>query len=355
MSMVAKIVKALGGKVDVQSEKDVGTLVTVTVPLDMSYRSTDTSMQVKQQPLLSLSSRPLSMDFLGPSVLQEGNLDKNAAARSTQLTAIFKTVSELNIAINPPAWTLSNGTDLAMVFESDVPHVIDILQAPQEPKGHAGLSVLDLLRSKPLLVICRDYMSLRRMKGGLLGPLLNKHVEYVAQPCGPERLTRAIRTCLASSVGATASTGKLVAATTSQISTPRPILTSRATQQRDVRWLRNTPTTAFLRPQTELSQASSEDSASKRATELAKLSLQNKHSPSIPKPQLVDTTSEYPFPNTPTKRTTSDKAINSAVRTGNAKTRYGGSSTITQPELSLLLVDDNVRISNPTLRKRQYL
>ncbi|KAH0152847.1 hypothetical protein KCU67_g9706, partial [Aureobasidium melanogenum] len=48
------------------------------------------------------------------------------------------------------------------------------------------------LRNKPVIVLCKDYISARILKGSRIEQLVHGRVEYVAQPCGPNRLASII-------------------------------------------------------------------------------------------------------------------------------------------------------------------
>ncbi|KAG9676385.1 hypothetical protein KCU99_g2782, partial [Aureobasidium melanogenum] len=193
MSMVAKIVKNLGGHIDVQSKKDVGTTVSVTMPLDV--KGSGDAQRIHDR---TLSSGPtmISMHCLGFAPTEPLREKTIMAGRDFQIETLRKTCRQLNVMVSPSSWSAPNGFDLAMVTEEDVPELLRLLQPTLTRTPHAGPDTIRAIRTKPLLVICRNCRSRRELKESALNQLVHGHVEYVSQPCGPRKLAAAIRRCL---------------------------------------------------------------------------------------------------------------------------------------------------------------
>ena len=193
MSMVAKIVKNLGGHIDVQSKKDVGTTVSVTLPLDV--RGSGDAQRIHNR---TLSSGPnmISMHCLGFAPVDSYREKSIMAGRDFQIETLRKTCRQLNVMVSPSSWSASSDFDLAMVTEEDVPELLRILQPTLVRTPHAGPDAIRAIRTNPLLVICRNCRSRRELKASALNQLVHGHIEYVAQPCGPRKLAAAIRRCL---------------------------------------------------------------------------------------------------------------------------------------------------------------
>lgn len=197
MSMVGKIVKGLGGEIKVQSEKDRGTIVSVTVPLEVSPYDKKLAVEELQRTTTASHLPTILVDFLGyPLQEGSGSLDN---AHKLQISTLRKTCKEsLNLFVPLPSWALSTDATLALILETDAPQLLRLLQS--EPIDPSEVAALDLIRSRPLVVICKNYLSARRLKASPIVQLLHGKVEYVSQPCGPERLGSAFRNCLDSVV-----------------------------------------------------------------------------------------------------------------------------------------------------------
>ncbi|KAI5248512.1 hypothetical protein E4T43_01427 [Aureobasidium subglaciale] len=193
MSMVAKIVKNLGGHIDVQSKKDVGTTVAVTMPLDV--RGAGDAQRIHSR---TLSSGPnmISMQCLGFAPTEQYREKTIMAGRDFQIETLRKTCRQLNVMLSPSSWSSPSSFDLAMVTEEDVPELLRLLQPSLVKTPHTGTDTTQQLRTKPLLVICKNCRSRRDLKESALNQLVHGHIEYVAQPCGPRKLAAAIRRCL---------------------------------------------------------------------------------------------------------------------------------------------------------------
>ncbi|KAG9980005.1 hypothetical protein KCU98_g8425, partial [Aureobasidium melanogenum] len=98
MSMVAKIVKTLGGHIDVQSKKDVGTTVSVTMPLDV--KGSGDAQRIHDR---TLSSGPtmISMHCLGFAPTEPHREKTIMAGRDFQIETLRKSCRQLNVMVSP--------------------------------------------------------------------------------------------------------------------------------------------------------------------------------------------------------------------------------------------------------------
>ncbi|KAI4850689.1 hypothetical protein E4T45_05393 [Aureobasidium sp. EXF-8846] len=192
MSMVARIVKGWKGKIDVRSTKGQGSVVSVTMPMKLTHRPKSTDLDGSVSPTDVLSD--LSVQVMG---LPEVD-DRNAitTGRYQQLTAFSKMCSGMGMHTSGPSWQSSDRTDFAVVAEYDLQHLTEMLVSPRINQSTEEKTAITSLRAKPIVVLCRDYISARNMKGSKIEHLVRGRVEYVAQPCGPNRLTAVIKRIL---------------------------------------------------------------------------------------------------------------------------------------------------------------
>jgi hypothetical protein len=196
MNMVAKIVKAMGGTIKVQSAKNEGTMVTVTMPLEISKYDKKLAADELGRTANAFALPALNISFLGrPSAKDRNVMDD---AHRLQVSMLQNTCSDcLNITLPVPCWELSDSAAFAMILEADVPQLQRLLEADAaEFTDPTELEARDLMRGKPLVVICRDYISVRRLKASPLISLMRAKVECISQPCGPKRLAAAFQKCL---------------------------------------------------------------------------------------------------------------------------------------------------------------
>jgi hypothetical protein len=196
MNMVAKIIKAMGGTIKVQSEKNQGTITTVTMPLEMSKYDTKLAYDELQRTANAFVIPALDISFLGTSIPEDRNVMNDS--HRLQVSMLRKTCSEyLNIILPSPCWELSEEAAFALILESDLPQLQRILEADTvEASADIDLEAVNLMRNRPLVIVCRDYTSVRRIKASSLIGLIRAKVECISQPCGPNRLAAAFQKCL---------------------------------------------------------------------------------------------------------------------------------------------------------------
>ncbi|KEQ73096.1 hypothetical protein M436DRAFT_47688 [Aureobasidium namibiae CBS 147.97] len=190
MSMVARIVKGWRGKVDVRSSKGQGSVVSVTMPMKLT-QSLKRAHSDGTSPISPVDVwSGLSVHVMGSPEVD----DRNAIStgRHQQLVAFRKTCSGMGMHTSGPTWQPSDRTDFAVVAEYDLSHLTEMLVSPRISQSTEDKTAITSLRSKPIVVLCKDYISARYLKGSRIEQLVRGRVEYIAQPCGPNRLASII-------------------------------------------------------------------------------------------------------------------------------------------------------------------
>ncbi|EMC97329.1 hypothetical protein BAUCODRAFT_88051 [Baudoinia panamericana UAMH 10762] len=186
MSLVAKIVKAMGGKVEVQSEKDVGTTMTVTVPLDYGKADKDEQVLVDQRaartPLNDISIAILATEKAAHDDGKDGK-SVHDTARSLIMSSIRSNCEQMGVNVVQGSVEAPPSADILLLMEDD--YLAKMQSAP-------------LRVDKPLLLLCNSAISARKLRvEGRAAGLTTQIVEYIAQPYGNERLIKAIKKCMA--------------------------------------------------------------------------------------------------------------------------------------------------------------
>jgi signal transduction histidine kinase/CheY-like chemotaxis protein len=192
MSMVARIVKGWKGKIDVRSSKGQGSVVSVTMPMKLTRRPKSAGLDGAISPVNPWSA--LSVHVMGSPEVDERNVI--ATGRHQQLVTFSKTCSGMGMHKSGPTWQSSGRTDFAVVAEYDLPHLTEMLVSPRISQSTEDKTAMTSLRAKPIVVLCKDYISARNLKGSRIEELVRGRVEYVAQPCGPTRLASIINRIL---------------------------------------------------------------------------------------------------------------------------------------------------------------
>ena len=198
MSLVARIAKAMGGKVDVQSAKGSGTTVIVTVPVDHPRHDKDrieTQQQVHRSDLHDLSVGIIDFAHTNYSesigyhpLAEEGNLLLYASLQ--------KTFSELGLEVCKVTPADLRVANIHIITESTLIQ----WRESQSELDHDRLSeeqAMAALAGRALMVLCGTVASERLLRSSPPKFLRRTHVEFITQPVGPDRLVKSIQACLA--------------------------------------------------------------------------------------------------------------------------------------------------------------
>lgn len=167
MTLANKIVRGMGGRIQVQSQPNQGTSFRITVPLEGFVPETETLPE----------ARPLGTVgvCIGDPDLPDGFVE--SPGRTEVARAVKATCDRL-------------GTELVSIKDAQVIVLFDdefTRMANEETTNHD-------LKTKPLLVLCRDARDIQQLRE-TAAALAQPHIEYLPQPYGPKRLTDAIRSC----------------------------------------------------------------------------------------------------------------------------------------------------------------
>ncbi|KAI4847585.1 hypothetical protein E4T44_04429 [Aureobasidium sp. EXF-8845] len=194
MSMVARIVKSWKGKVDVRSSKGRGSIVSVTMPMQMTRRPKYSELDAASPVLTTNELSGLSVHVLGsPETFAK---DSISTGRYQQLVTFSKMCSSMGLQTSGPSWQFHGDKKFAVVAEYDLTSLMEILASPRIKQSEAEKMSITSLRTKPIIVLCKDYISARNLKGFQLEQYVRGRVVYIAQPCGPNRLATLIRRIL---------------------------------------------------------------------------------------------------------------------------------------------------------------
>ncbi|KAF2172128.1 hypothetical protein M409DRAFT_17369 [Zasmidium cellare ATCC 36951] len=190
MNLVAKIVQTLGGKIDVQSEQGVGTRVTVYVPLQQTpFGQGDVAPRTK--PTLQKLCRNAVCVVDGVNVRGRALISTRdaieAKTHTLLIAAIEKSCGQLGLKVCRAGASTSSKAQLNIILQKDL---MDILQHSKSNAGRLSLG------QKPLIVVCESSQAERKLRKSKMSFVAGQIVEYLAQPCGPTKLERAIVSCL---------------------------------------------------------------------------------------------------------------------------------------------------------------
>ncbi|SMR56741.1 unnamed protein product [Zymoseptoria tritici ST99CH_1E4] len=166
MSLVKKILQASGGQIKVQSAKDAGTVMTISMPLDI--------ITPKQAEPMHVVSPGLRVGILQPPRARSYKPTKGRKLQIAALQCIFRRLSAE--VVSPEA------AAVVVAFEADVQALINRDQA-----DHCTV---------PVIVLCDTVMSAARLRTSHIKLSSSRRVEFVARPFGPAQICAALQKCI---------------------------------------------------------------------------------------------------------------------------------------------------------------
>ncbi|QIW94945.1 hypothetical protein AMS68_000463 [Peltaster fructicola] len=174
MSLAAKLVRNMHGKIEVQSTKNVGTTIRVSIPFDTKDIPTNSS------------TNKVECRVRLPRVRDSSDLIKQND-RTLQQTALERACKLIG------AQPCEGEVDITLLLEGDVAQVL----ASEELKKSVS--------ANPVILLCTSFASAAVLRHSALAKALNCHVEFIPQPYGPLRLAEAMKKCLGGTVPAASS------------------------------------------------------------------------------------------------------------------------------------------------------
>lgn len=189
MSMVRRIIHAMGAQIDVRSDQcGGGTCVTVTIPLE---RNGESGVQCDvEKPSLQGSLAGLKVGIIeNNSAAQLGKLELESSGHA--LTSVGKTCRYLGLEDYHVAWDGLEHTAVNVCPEAEYANYIRSQRRRSSGQDHVA-------SGRRLVVICKDSSSECQLKEWTRTENLSSCiVEHVALPCGARSLHAAIASVLA--------------------------------------------------------------------------------------------------------------------------------------------------------------
>jgi signal transduction histidine kinase/CheY-like chemotaxis protein len=200
MHMVARIINAMGGKIEVTSKAGGGagggTRVTVTIPLENTVDPENPPADVSAVESNAFAGLRVGIVEVDHATPVSHNEVITTTTRTMAVTSIEKNLAVLGIAPERCSLTHHAAYDLNVVLDEDLAHYV---------QTNYETGVKYRTRRPSLLVICRNNPGAQALRRGWRDDPMNAGVtaEFIALPCGLQELKRAIASALKSPDGNT--------------------------------------------------------------------------------------------------------------------------------------------------------
>lgn len=325
MNLVAKIVKSLEGRIEVQSERGVGTTFAITLPLEQTRSSKDTGSKSSLRSLERIISGVSVgvVDSSSTPLASSTGQVPDETAKSLLLSSVHKTLNQVGVNAFPCTWAGDDGADMYIVTEGELG---EELKRRQDMGCADTVMSPSALSNKPFIVLCDSTLSARKIRAPGFGNIATGYVELIAQPAGPDRLAKAMVQCVRNR-SMTNDPFSLAGAITPGVSEQPPGSTSPQNlpvRERKDTCLGSPDADSFAKDRTK-ADAGNEESEQLRVAKLERGLASDYKFPRVPTPSLNGSR--------PERKTSTHKSTQTSKDPSEKKRGAG---------VSLLLVDDNV-------------
>ncbi|KAL4747279.1 hypothetical protein BDW72DRAFT_183120 [Aspergillus terricola var. indicus] len=187
LSIVRKAVTSLHGTIELSSEKDKGTEVTVQVPMRPVSDSFDESSTTAAYRSIRKKAQGKTLGLVGFGSSLASERDATLSSSLTRLCEdwFHLTVKRTNLNDDPPA-----ACDFYLLVHTD-------LDDP-DAEGNQVLDLAEPSKLSPLIVICHCPEAAHKLyaRSASMRHHPKPIVEFISQPCGPRKLAKSMELCL---------------------------------------------------------------------------------------------------------------------------------------------------------------
>ncbi|RDW93618.1 uncharacterized protein DSM5745_00940 [Aspergillus mulundensis] len=197
LSIVRKALASLHGTIEVSSEKDKGTEITIHVPMSLVPSTSDESSTTAAYRSIRQEAQGKTLGLVGFGSSLASERDATLSSSLTRLCEewFHLSVKKVSLKDNPPT-----ACDFYLMVHTD-------LDDP-DAAGNQALNLDEPNKLSPLIVICQSPEAAHRMFARSQSHNRESIIEFISQPCGPRKLAKTLELCLRRMEGNDAAQGE---------------------------------------------------------------------------------------------------------------------------------------------------
>lgn len=337
MSLVARIVKAMGGDISVRAKQNVGTTVTVSVPLVQTHRAVPRQVQAGEGHETTNGFRPDLVSFVGPSWHDDSTMQ--GRGRQKLRSSLHGSIDQI---VNSVSGHGSSQPQIHfnIVAEEDLEWLLSQMQA----RSSSGHDEFGSLLEAPLLIVHRSHQTRIRNESltAALREIMKWHTESIVGPYGSFQIAKALQACMQAAHRPFKLTSTYAARPDVQEAPKRPRLRKRVSSNKSKIPMAARQAPSNMPPQPSTGSGDTQTLAMVSALSVSTSTQPRQPAVDGPSPAISPGTTDTPIFQTPDVKYLSEYPTPVATLSHRPPLPGTRASYRQQPhQLSILLVDDN--------------
>lgn len=190
LSIVRQAVSFLGGSIEIESTKDVGTTLTIRTPLTRASEPSDTSSSTTMFSSLQKRTQGKTIGFLGFGPILQSQRDTSLYSSLERLCQDWFGLKVTNLS---PVVGDNQRSDFYLAVQTE----LDSENTEGRDLFGLGKHLVDPdAHSSPVVVICQSPEEAHKLFVSAKNRNKEFYFEFISQPCGPRKLARALEICI---------------------------------------------------------------------------------------------------------------------------------------------------------------
>ncbi|KAI1629681.1 sensor histidine kinase/response regulator [Exophiala viscosa] len=189
LSIVRQIVDSLGGKIDLASEKDAGTEISIWLSLPKSQQPAQPDFERNIMTEMRKRTKGLEISLLLPTPEEPAESQTKALRPMPTVESSMKNLLSQWFSMNVTKAKSMEGISPSFFLYPEPPRIDYLMDHHGNP---------DSPREIPVIVLCTNAFEAASLRSHGLHQLtdIGRIIEIISQPCGPQKLAKVLHRCM---------------------------------------------------------------------------------------------------------------------------------------------------------------